>query len=97
MHLGWFTADEGYGDTPGLNLEDHASSYVMAVSCDHRFATPAGTVMADGVNPDDLAILGQLNRPHHDRHASNRASTGGRVAARSHIPAGRYANGPGGQ
>jgi SRSO17 transposase len=32
----WFTADEAYGDNPGLRtwLEEHSLDYVMAVSCD---------------------------------------------------------------
>jgi SRSO17 transposase len=40
----WFTADEAYGDNPGLRawLEDQHLNYVMAVSCDQRFAPPAG-------------------------------------------------------
>jgi SRSO17 transposase len=47
--IGWFTADEAYGDNPGLRtwLEDNDINYVMAVSCDHRFATPKGPVRAD--------------------------------------------------
>lgn len=42
--VGWFTADEAYGDNPGLRtwLEDHDLNYVMAVSCDSRFTTPTG-------------------------------------------------------
>ena len=40
----WFTADEAYGDNPGLRswLEDNDLNYVMAISCDQRFTTPAG-------------------------------------------------------
>jgi SRSO17 transposase len=47
--IGWFTADEAYGDNPGLRtwLEDHALNYVMAISCDHRFTTPTGPARAD--------------------------------------------------
>ena len=47
--IGWFTADEAYGDNPGLRtwLEDNAIDYVMAVSCDHRFVTPKGPMRAD--------------------------------------------------
>jgi SRSO17 transposase len=47
--LRWFTADEAYGDNPGLRawLEDHDLNYVMAVSCDARFSTPTGPVRAD--------------------------------------------------
>lgn len=38
VDVGWFTADEAYGDNPGLRtwLEEHDRNYVMAVSCDHR-------------------------------------------------------------
>lgn len=45
----WFTADEAYGDNPGLRawLEDHHLNYVMAISCDQRCATPTGPVRAD--------------------------------------------------
>lgn len=45
----WFTADEAYGDNPGLRayLEGHDLNYVMAISCDQRFSTPAGRVRAD--------------------------------------------------
>ncbi|MGH2373970.1 MAG: IS701 family transposase [bacterium] len=46
---GWFTADEAYGDNPGLRawLQDHDLNYVMAVSCDDRFTTPRGPARAD--------------------------------------------------
>src|SRR2546423_13598218 len=42
--LPWFTADEAYGDNPGLRdwLDEQDLNYVMAVSCDARFATPTG-------------------------------------------------------
>ena len=45
----WFTADEAYGDNPGLRdwLDDQDINYVMAVSCDARFPTPAGPRRAD--------------------------------------------------
>jgi SRSO17 transposase len=45
----WFTADEAYGDNPGLRtwLEDHDLNYVMAISCDQRFCAPTGRVRAD--------------------------------------------------
>jgi SRSO17 transposase len=47
----WFTADEAYGDNPGLRayLEDQDINYVMAISCDQRFSTPAGRVRADAL------------------------------------------------
>jgi SRSO17 transposase len=47
--IGWFTADEAYGDNPGLRswLEDRGLNYVMACSCDQRFTTPTGGVRAD--------------------------------------------------
>jgi SRSO17 transposase len=47
----WFTADEAYGDNPGLRgwLEEAGLDYVMAISCDHRFATPTGPVRADAL------------------------------------------------
>jgi SRSO17 transposase len=49
IEIGWFTADEAYGDNPGLRtwLETEQLNYVMAISCDHRFATPTGPVRAD--------------------------------------------------
>jgi SRSO17 transposase len=45
----WFTANEAYGDNPGLRayLEDHDINYVMAISCDQRFSAPTGRVRAD--------------------------------------------------
>jgi hypothetical protein len=45
----WFTADEAYGDNPGLRawLDEQDINYVMAVSCDARFATPTGPQRAD--------------------------------------------------
>jgi SRSO17 transposase len=45
----WFTADEAYGDNPGLRdwLRDHHINYVMAVACDQRFTTPTGPRRAD--------------------------------------------------
>ena len=47
--FGWFTADEAYGDNPGLRayLEDQDLNYVMAISCDQRFSTPTGRLRAD--------------------------------------------------
>jgi SRSO17 transposase len=47
--VGWFTADEAYGDNPGLRawLEDRDLDYVMAVSCDSRFTTSTGPRRAD--------------------------------------------------
>ncbi len=47
--VGWFTADEAYGDNPGLRtwLETSGLNYVMAISCDMRFATPTGPARAD--------------------------------------------------
>ena len=47
--LPWFTADEAYGDNPGLRdwLDEQDLNYVMAVSCDARFATPTGPRRAD--------------------------------------------------
>lgn len=45
----WFTADEAYGDNPGLRdwLDEQDINYVMALSCDARFATPTGSRRAD--------------------------------------------------
>jgi SRSO17 transposase len=45
----WFTADEAYGDNPGLRayLEDQGINYVMAISWDQRFSTPTGRARAD--------------------------------------------------
>jgi SRSO17 transposase len=45
----WFTADEAYGDNPGLRdwLDEQKLNYVMAVSCDARFSTPTGPRRAD--------------------------------------------------
>ena len=47
--FGWFTADEAYGDNPGLRtwLEAQNINYVMAISCDQRFSTPTGRMRAD--------------------------------------------------
>ncbi len=47
--FGWFTADEAYGDNPGLRawLQDQDLNYVMAISCDQRFSTPTGRIRAD--------------------------------------------------
>jgi SRSO17 transposase len=49
VEVGWFTADEAYGDNPGLRawLENNDLNYVMAVSCDQRFSTPRGPMRAD--------------------------------------------------
>jgi SRSO17 transposase len=45
----WFTADEAYGDNPGLRdwLDEQDINYVMAISCDARFPTPTGPRRAD--------------------------------------------------
>jgi SRSO17 transposase len=42
--FGWFTADEAYGDNPGLRawLEDQDINYVMTISCDQRFPPQPG-------------------------------------------------------
>lgn len=47
--IGWFTADEAYGDNPSLRswCDNVGLHYVMAISCDHRFETPGGRVRAD--------------------------------------------------
>lgn len=49
VEIPWFTADEAYGDNPGLRdwLEEEDINYVLAVSCDQRFHTPTGPVRAD--------------------------------------------------
>jgi SRSO17 transposase len=49
IDIGWFTADEAYGDNPALRawLEDQQVNYVMAISCDTRLATPTGPVRVD--------------------------------------------------
>jgi SRSO17 transposase len=54
LDLGWFTADEAYGDNPGLRawLEQVDLNYVMAVSCDQRFTTPRGPARADELGRD---------------------------------------------
>ena len=45
----WFTADEAYGDNPGLRdwLDEQDLNYVMAISCDAHFSTPTGPRRAD--------------------------------------------------
>jgi SRSO17 transposase len=47
--VSWFTADEAYGDNPGLRawLDEKDINYVMAVSRDARFITPTGPRRAD--------------------------------------------------
>lgn len=47
--LPWFTADEAYGEHPGLRdwLDEQDINYVMAISCDARFPTPTGPRRAD--------------------------------------------------
>lgn len=46
--VGWFTADEAYGDNPGLRtwLDGEDINYVLAISCDQQFATPTGRMRA---------------------------------------------------
>lgn len=45
----WFTADEAYGDDPGLRawLDEQDINYVMVVSCDAHFMAPIGPQRAD--------------------------------------------------
>jgi SRSO17 transposase len=45
----WVTGDEVYGANPGLRaeLEARGIGYVLAVACDHRVQTGAGTYRAD--------------------------------------------------
>jgi SRSO17 transposase len=47
--VGWFTADEAYGDNPGLRtwLHEQQINYVMATSCDTRLTTPTGPRRVD--------------------------------------------------
>jgi SRSO17 transposase len=49
IDVGWFTADEAYGDNPGLRtwLDTQQINYVMAISCDTQFVTPTGPTRAD--------------------------------------------------
>jgi SRSO17 transposase len=49
IDIGWFTADEAYGDNPKLRawLETQQINYVMAISCDTPFTTPTGPIRAD--------------------------------------------------
>jgi SRSO17 transposase len=51
IDIGWFTADEAYGDNPKLRawLETQHVNYVMAISCDTAFATPTGPLRADAL------------------------------------------------
>jgi SRSO17 transposase len=45
----WFTADEAYGDNPGLRswCEQVGLNYVMGISCSHPFTTATGKTRAD--------------------------------------------------
>jgi SRSO17 transposase len=47
----WFTADEAYGQNPGLRdwLEEQQIAYVMAVPVSEPCATAAGKIRADGL------------------------------------------------
>jgi SRSO17 transposase len=47
--VAWFSADEAYGENPGLWdwLDEQNLTYVMAISCEARFATPTGPRRAD--------------------------------------------------
>jgi SRSO17 transposase len=49
VEVDWFTADEAYGDNPGLRdwLDTQQINYVMAISCDTQFTTPTGPARAD--------------------------------------------------
>ena len=64
----WFTADEVYGENPGLRswLDGEHVGYVMAVPCSQRFDTTAGTMRADGlaalVPADGWQILSDLRQ-----------------------------------
>ncbi|MFJ8586861.1 IS701 family transposase [Streptomyces sp. NPDC093595] len=51
IHAAWVAADEIYGGNPQLRgaLEERQVGYVLAVACDHRIATRAGTVRADAL------------------------------------------------
>ncbi len=45
----WFTADEAYGQNPGLRswLEEHGIAYVLAIPCSQKLPTAAGKRRAD--------------------------------------------------
>ncbi|MEV7046729.1 IS701 family transposase [Amycolatopsis sp. NPDC051061] len=51
VRAGWVAGDEVYGADPRLrkDLEQRGVGYVLAVGCDRRVSTPAGTLRADGV------------------------------------------------
>ena len=65
----WFTADEAYGDNPGLRdwLDEQDINYVMAISCDTRFPTPP-------------ALGGPMNWPPAHPNAAGNASQPARAA-----------------
>jgi SRSO17 transposase len=50
----WVTADEVYGNDPGLRAEceAHQIGYVLAIGCDRRVPTAAGLVRADTLAAD---------------------------------------------
>jgi SRSO17 transposase len=47
----WFTADEAYGQNPGLRswLEDKKIAYVMAIPCKQELPAAAGKRRADAL------------------------------------------------
>ncbi len=49
VHVPWVTGDEVYGADPGLRaeLEGRGVGYVLAIGCDRRVATAAGTFRPD--------------------------------------------------
>ncbi|MCE7004284.1 IS701 family transposase [Kibdelosporangium philippinense] len=72
--VGWFTADELYGDNPALRnwLAEQAVNYVLAVSCDHLLTTPTGPVRAD-------VLTGQAPARGWQRLSAGRGSKGHRL------------------
>ena len=61
----WFTADEACGVNPGLRtwLDEQNLNYVMAVSCDTRFATRTGPRRADALAACAPHAAGNASRP----------------------------------
>jgi SRSO17 transposase len=64
VQIGWFTADEAYGDNPGLRawLQTQQVNYVMAISCDAHFATSTGPVRADDLAAAARNVAGNASR-----------------------------------
>ncbi|MFC0437855.1 transposase [Kutzneria buriramensis] len=89
---GWVAGDEVYGGNPTLraDLETRRLGYVLAVACDHRVSTAAGTCRAD-------ELVGRLPKRAWQRLSAEKGAKGHRFYDRAWIGLAASGDEPAGQ